>query len=91
MAPLPPGIVGHFGPELRLRLAQYHRGQVTVSRNPAHPKADTVWGRRKPYSLDELSSVIPFNGASRALPKPGSAETAIYSWRPVGVTVACRR
>ena len=33
MAPLPPGIVGHFGPELRrFVLAQYHRGQVTVPR-----------------------------------------------------------
>ena len=27
VAPLPPGIVGHFGPELRrFVLAQYHRG-----------------------------------------------------------------
>ena len=33
VAPLPPGIVGHFGPELRrFVLAQYHRGQVTVPR-----------------------------------------------------------
>ena len=33
VAPLPPGIVGHFGPELRrFVLAQYHQGQVTVPR-----------------------------------------------------------
>jgi len=32
-APLPPGISGHFGPELRrFVLAQYHQGQVTVPR-----------------------------------------------------------
>jgi hypothetical protein len=33
IAPLPPGVTGHFGPELRrFVLAQYHRGQVTVPR-----------------------------------------------------------
>ena len=33
VAPLPEGIVGHYGPELRrFVLAQYHRGQVTVPR-----------------------------------------------------------
>jgi len=33
MAPLPGGIDGHFGPELRrFVLAQYHQGQVTVPR-----------------------------------------------------------
>jgi len=32
-APLPAGICGHFGPELRrFVLAQYHQGQVTVAR-----------------------------------------------------------
>src|ERR1700733_14013436 len=32
-APLPPGIAGHFGPQLRrFVLAQYHQGQTTVSR-----------------------------------------------------------
>src|SRR6202161_2271938 len=32
-APLPPGVDGHFGPELRrLVLALYHQGQVTVAR-----------------------------------------------------------
>ena len=33
VAPLPPGIDGHFGPELRrFVLTQYHQGQVTVPR-----------------------------------------------------------
>ncbi len=33
VAPLPEGIGGHFGPELRrFVLAQYHQGQVTVAR-----------------------------------------------------------
>jgi Transposase IS66 family len=33
MAPLPAGIAGHFGPELRrFVLAQYHQGQMTVPR-----------------------------------------------------------
>lgn len=33
VAPLPPGIAGHFGAELRrFVLAQYHQGQVTVPR-----------------------------------------------------------
>jgi len=33
IAPLPPGVEGHFGPELRrFVLMQYHQGQVTVPR-----------------------------------------------------------
>jgi Transposase IS66 family len=33
IAPLPPGVTGHYGPELRrFVLAQYHQGQVTVPR-----------------------------------------------------------
>lgn len=33
VAPLPEGIDGHFGPELRrFMLAQYHQGQVTIPR-----------------------------------------------------------
>lgn len=33
VAPLPPGLAGHFGPELkRFVLAQYHQGQCTVER-----------------------------------------------------------
>ncbi|HEX9809502.1 MAG TPA: transposase [Alphaproteobacteria bacterium] len=33
VAPLPPGLAGHFGPEMRcFVLAQYHQGQLTVER-----------------------------------------------------------
>ena len=40
IAPLPPGVTGHFGPELRrFVLAQYHQGQVTVSRLVAQLQA----------------------------------------------------
>src|SRR5208337_1468939 len=36
MAPLPAGVDGHFGPELRrFVLAQYHQGQVTAARHKA--------------------------------------------------------
>src|SRR3954465_7017859 len=40
VAPLPGGVEGHFGPELRrFVLAQYHQGQVTVPRLVAQPRA----------------------------------------------------
>ena len=40
MAPLPPGVTGHFGPELRrFVLAQSHQGQVTVPRLVAQLRA----------------------------------------------------
>src|SRR3954454_21560993 len=40
VAPMPAGIVGHFGPELRrFVLAQYHQGQVTVPRLAAQLRA----------------------------------------------------
>jgi hypothetical protein len=40
LAPMPAGIVGHFGPALRrFVLAQYHQGQVTVPRSVAQLRA----------------------------------------------------
>ena len=40
MAPLPEGIAGHFGPELRrFVLLQHHQGQVTVERITAQLRA----------------------------------------------------
>jgi hypothetical protein len=40
LAPLPPGIAGHFGPEFRrFVLAQHHHGQVTVERLTAQLRA----------------------------------------------------
>ena len=43
-----------------------------MGRNPTHPNAKTVWGREEPYSLDQLSSVIPFNWK-----RPKVASTAV--------------
>src|SRR5207248_7451566 len=43
IAPLPPGVRGHFGPELRrFVLMQYHQGQVTVPRLVAQLQAIRV-------------------------------------------------
>jgi hypothetical protein len=40
VAPLPQGIAGHFGPELRrFVLLQHHQGQVTVERLTAQLRA----------------------------------------------------
>src|SRR3954463_4086415 len=40
VAPMPAGVTGHFGPELRrFVLAQYHQGQVTVPRLVAQLRA----------------------------------------------------
>ena len=40
LAPLPEGVDGHFGPELRrFVLAQHHHGQVTVERLTAQLRA----------------------------------------------------
>jgi Transposase IS66 family len=44
IAPLPPEISGHFGPELkRFVLMQYHQGQVTVPRLAQQLRAIGVW------------------------------------------------
>src|SRR6202795_4990023 len=48
VAPLPPGIDGHFGPELRrFVLAQYHQGQVTVPRLVALLEAIGIEGSKR--------------------------------------------
>jgi hypothetical protein len=40
IAPLPAGVTGHFGPELRRFVpAQYHQGQVTLPRLVEQPRA----------------------------------------------------
>ena len=31
-----------------------------LGRNPAHPEADTLWGRGAPYELCDLGTVLPF-------------------------------
>ena len=43
-----------------------------LGRNPAHPDAKVLWGAPRPYTLGELSSVVPFNWR-----KPRIAQTGI--------------
>ena len=50
VAPLPTGIVGHFGPQMRrFVLAQYHQGQITV---------EPVTGLLRDLGLDISSSPV---------------------------------
>src|SRR5689334_12129666 len=69
VAPLPAGISGHFGPELRrFVLAQYHQGQVTVPRLVAQLRAIGVLVSKRQVvrllnagqdtSLDEAREVL---------------------------------
>src|SRR5215210_6155322 len=69
VAPLPGGVEGHFGPELRrFVLAQYHQGQVTVPRLVAQLRAVGIAiskrqvmrlliGEQQPF-LDESQEVL---------------------------------
>ena len=75
VAPLPPGIDGHFGPELRrFVLAQYHQGQVTV------PRLVTLLGaigievskRQVVRLLIDRQDRFPRRGARRAARRPGN-------------------
>jgi hypothetical protein len=52
VAPLPPGIDGHFGPELRrFVLAQYHQGRVTVPRLVTLLGAPPLTRRSRPTAM----------------------------------------
>src|SRR3982750_2571807 len=66
VAPMPAGITGHFGPELRrFVLAQYHQGQVTVppgSGDRAAPGGPAA-GHRHPH--------LQAPGRPAAEPRPG--------------------
>ena len=42
-----------------------------LGRNPAHPDADTIWGRSEPYSMDELAAVIPHGWRRPQVPQTG--------------------
>ncbi len=42
-----------------------------LGRNPSHPRADTIWGRTEPYSLDGLANVIPFGWKRPRVPQTG--------------------
>ena len=50
LAPLPAGVIGHFGPELcRFVLAQYHQGQVTVPRLVAQLRGGPMAAASDPF------------------------------------------
>jgi hypothetical protein len=53
LAPLPAGVAGHFGPDLRrFVLAQHHHGQVTVERLTTQLRAcGLIISKRQSLSL----------------------------------------
>src|SRR4051794_24224479 len=86
VAPLPSGVDGHFGPELRrFVLAQYHQGQVTVPRLVAQLRAVglAISTRQVMRLLIEGPRVFP-EGA-RAVLRAGRARPP---WIPVDHTGA---
>ena len=82
-APLPAGIDGHFGPELRrFVLAQYHQGQMTVPRSgdavaqPRHLHLQAPSGPPADRGPGRLSRRGPRRAACRAFERrPGSRWT----------------
>src|SRR5215212_641286 len=59
IAPMPAGIVGHFGPELRrFVLFQYHQGQVTVPRLVAQLQAIRLLNEGQGTFLAEAREVL---------------------------------
>lgn len=86
LAPLPPGIAGHFGPEpRRFVLMQYHQGPSTMPRLLALPRSVGVaiskrQGTRGPTLLVLLHAIVPEPGATlqrqRRVLQPFHAEPA---------------
>jgi len=87
VAPLPAGIVGHFGPELRrFALFQYHQGQVTVPRLVAQLGAVGIAISKRPVVrllnegqgifLDEARDVLRAGLATAPLPAPSRRQSA---------------
>ena len=86
IAPLPPGITGHFGPELRrFVLAQYHQGQVTVPRLVAQLQAIGVNISKRQLMRLLIAGQHEFLGEARDVLRAG-LETA--SWITVDDTGA---
>ena len=87
VAPLPAGIVGHFGPELRrFALFQYHQGQVTVPRLVAQLAAIGIAISKRQVIrllnegqgifLDEARDVLRAGLATAPLPAPSRRQSA---------------
>ena len=70
-APLPPGISGHFGAQLRrFVLAQHHQCQVTVRRLAAQLRAIGVDVSRRRRSADRRPGWLRDRSARRAACRP---------------------
>ena len=76
-APLPAGISGHFGPELRrFVLAQYHQGQVTVPRLVALLRALGVFISKRQIVRLLIAGQDGFLAESRAVLRAGLSSAA---------------
>ena len=72
LAPLPPGINGHFGPELRrFVLAQYHQGQVTVPRLVAQLQAIGIGISKRQVMRLLIAQQDAFRGEARDVLRAG--------------------
>jgi hypothetical protein len=76
-APLPAGISGHFGPELRrFVLAQYHQGQVTVSRLLVQLRGFGIFISKRQLVRLLIAGQDGFLAESRAVLRAGLASAA---------------
>src|SRR5689334_16235860 len=94
VAPMPAGIAGHFGPELRrFVLAQYHQGQVTVPRLVAQLRAIGILISKRQVVrllnagqgafLDEAREVLRTGLATAGWPpRAGHRGLATAGWPP---------
>src|SRR3954469_7284543 len=83
VAPMPAGLTGHFGPELRrFVLAQYHQGQVTVPRLVAQLRAiGVVISKRQVVRLLNAGQDALLDEAREVLRAGlGVAELAPLAW-----------
>jgi hypothetical protein len=77
VAPLPGGVDGHFGPELRrFALAQYHQGQVTVPRLVTQLRAVGIAISKRQVLRLLIADQRRFLGESRDVLRAGLASAA---------------
>jgi transposase IS66 family protein len=89
VAPLPGGVDGHFGPELRRYvLAQYHQGQTTVPRLVAQLRAVGIAISKRQVMRLLIAGQQPFLDESQQVLRAGLASAA---WITVDDTGARHR
>ena len=89
VAPLPGGVEGHFGPELRRYvLAQYHQGQTTVPRLVAQLRAVGIAISKRQVMRLLIAGQQPFLDESQQVLRAGLASAA---WITVDDTGARHR